>query len=200
MEKFMLIDRPSAYNAILEKTALNELREITLTPHLKMKFPSESCVWEGGLSVLQRDPGRHSRESRPQDEVQGRKIAITKWRVGWRIGRVVDRWLQQECEGRIRVTPRAKRGTGGFSPGQWWRVCLESWRYVEHRSLNNCPQAECGSRPPASKAKKKSSSRVWGESLATGGGCVWTSLILRRPVQKTPPAPDRCLGGLNFGP
>jgi hypothetical protein len=46
MVKFMLIDRPSAYNAILERTALNELKAITSTSNLKMKFLIEHGVRE----------------------------------------------------------------------------------------------------------------------------------------------------------
>jgi hypothetical protein len=44
MVKFLLIDRPSAYNAILGRTALNNLKAITSTPHLKIKFPTERGV------------------------------------------------------------------------------------------------------------------------------------------------------------
>lgn len=46
MVKFFLVDRPLAYNVIIGRTALNELRAITSTPHLKMKFPKESRVGE----------------------------------------------------------------------------------------------------------------------------------------------------------
>jgi hypothetical protein len=41
MVKFLLIDRPSAYNAILRRTTLNELKAITSTSHLNMKFLTE---------------------------------------------------------------------------------------------------------------------------------------------------------------
>lgn len=41
MVKFLLIDRSSAYNAILGRTFLNDLEAITSTPHLKIKFPRE---------------------------------------------------------------------------------------------------------------------------------------------------------------
>jgi len=44
MVKFLIIDRPSAYNAILVRTALNELKAVTSTPHLSMKFPTEEGV------------------------------------------------------------------------------------------------------------------------------------------------------------
>jgi hypothetical protein len=46
MVKFLLINRPSAYNAILGRTALNDLKAITSTPHLKIKFPTEKGVGE----------------------------------------------------------------------------------------------------------------------------------------------------------
>jgi hypothetical protein len=46
MAKFLLVDHPSAYNAILGRMALNELKAITSTPHLKMKFPTEEGVGE----------------------------------------------------------------------------------------------------------------------------------------------------------
>jgi len=41
---FLIIDRPSAYNAILGRTALNDLQAITSAPHLSMKFPTEEGV------------------------------------------------------------------------------------------------------------------------------------------------------------
>jgi hypothetical protein len=40
MVRFLIIDRPSAYNAILRRTALNDLQAVTSTPHLSMKFPT----------------------------------------------------------------------------------------------------------------------------------------------------------------
>jgi hypothetical protein len=46
MVKFLLVDRPSAYNAILGRTALNDLKAVTSTPHLKTKFPTERGVKE----------------------------------------------------------------------------------------------------------------------------------------------------------
>jgi len=42
--RFLIIDHPSAYNAILGRTALNELKAVTSTPHLSMKFPTEEGV------------------------------------------------------------------------------------------------------------------------------------------------------------
>jgi hypothetical protein len=44
MVKFLIINRPSAYNAILRRTALNELKAVTSTPHLSMKFPTKDGV------------------------------------------------------------------------------------------------------------------------------------------------------------
>lgn len=46
MVKFLLIDRPSAYNAIIGRTILNQLGAVASTPHLKMKFPTENRVDE----------------------------------------------------------------------------------------------------------------------------------------------------------
>lgn len=46
MVKFLLVDRPSAYNAILERAALNDLRAVTSTSHLKIKFLTERRVGE----------------------------------------------------------------------------------------------------------------------------------------------------------
>jgi hypothetical protein len=41
MVKFLVMDRPSGYSAILRRTALTELKAVTLTPHLRMKFSTE---------------------------------------------------------------------------------------------------------------------------------------------------------------
>jgi ribonuclease HIII len=46
MVKFLLVDRPSAYNAIIGRTTLNKLKAVTSTPHLSMKFPTEEEVGE----------------------------------------------------------------------------------------------------------------------------------------------------------
>jgi hypothetical protein len=46
MVKLLLIDRPSAYNVILGRTAPNNLKAITSTSHLKIKFPIERGVRE----------------------------------------------------------------------------------------------------------------------------------------------------------
>jgi hypothetical protein len=42
--RFLIIDRPLAYNAILGRTALNDFKAVTSTPHLSMKFPTEEGV------------------------------------------------------------------------------------------------------------------------------------------------------------
>jgi hypothetical protein len=44
MVDFLVIDRPSAYNAIVGQPALNKLRAVTSTYHLMMKFPTEKGV------------------------------------------------------------------------------------------------------------------------------------------------------------
>jgi hypothetical protein len=44
MVRVLLVDRLSAYNAIFGRTALNELKAVTSTPHLSMKFPIEEGV------------------------------------------------------------------------------------------------------------------------------------------------------------
>jgi hypothetical protein len=44
MVRFLIIDRSSAYNAILGRTSLNEFKAVTSTPHLSMKFPTEEGV------------------------------------------------------------------------------------------------------------------------------------------------------------
>ncbi|XP_059431529.1 uncharacterized protein LOC132165036 [Corylus avellana] len=46
MVRFLLVDRPSVHNAIIGRKALNELRAITSTPHLKVKFPTDHGVGE----------------------------------------------------------------------------------------------------------------------------------------------------------
>ncbi|XP_062176069.1 uncharacterized protein LOC133881128 [Alnus glutinosa] len=44
MVKFLIVDKVSAYNAIIRRTALNELKAVTSTPHLSMKFSTEEGV------------------------------------------------------------------------------------------------------------------------------------------------------------
>jgi hypothetical protein len=38
MMKFLIVDRPSTYNTIFGRTTLNELKAVTSTSHLRMKF------------------------------------------------------------------------------------------------------------------------------------------------------------------
>jgi hypothetical protein len=42
--KFLIVDQPSAYNAIFGRTAQAELKAVTSIPHLSMKFPMEDGV------------------------------------------------------------------------------------------------------------------------------------------------------------
>lgn len=44
MVRFLVVDRPSAYHAIFGRTALNELKAVTSTPHLCMKFLTDEGV------------------------------------------------------------------------------------------------------------------------------------------------------------
>ncbi|KAK3024223.1 hypothetical protein RJ639_044692 [Escallonia herrerae] len=46
MLDFVVVRVPSAYNAILGQTALNQLRAVVSTYHMKMKFPTENGVGE----------------------------------------------------------------------------------------------------------------------------------------------------------
>ena len=46
MVDFFVVDRPSTYNAIIGRPALNKLRAATSTYHLMMKFPTEEEVVE----------------------------------------------------------------------------------------------------------------------------------------------------------
>jgi hypothetical protein len=46
MVDFLVIDRPSTYNAIMGRPALNKLRAATSTYHLMMKFPTEGGIGE----------------------------------------------------------------------------------------------------------------------------------------------------------
>jgi hypothetical protein len=41
MVDFLVVDRPSAYNAIIGRPTLNKLRATTSTYHIMMKFPNE---------------------------------------------------------------------------------------------------------------------------------------------------------------
>jgi hypothetical protein len=44
MVKFLVVEGQSAYNVILGRLALNDLGAVTSTPHLCMKFPTNSGV------------------------------------------------------------------------------------------------------------------------------------------------------------
>jgi len=44
MVKFLIVDRPLAYNTIFGGIALNELKAFTSTPHLSMKFPTAEGI------------------------------------------------------------------------------------------------------------------------------------------------------------
>jgi hypothetical protein len=55
MVLFLIIDLPSAYNSILRRTALNELKAVTSTPHLSMKFPTEGVDVEKGDQRMARE-------------------------------------------------------------------------------------------------------------------------------------------------
>jgi hypothetical protein len=44
MVKFLIVDRALAYNAIFGRTALNELKAVTSTLHLSMKFSTAEGV------------------------------------------------------------------------------------------------------------------------------------------------------------
>jgi hypothetical protein len=43
---FLLVDRPLAYNVVIERAALNKFRAVTSTPHFKMKFSTDHRVGE----------------------------------------------------------------------------------------------------------------------------------------------------------
>jgi hypothetical protein len=42
----MLINCPSTHDTIIKRAVLNQLGDITSTPHLKMKFPTKDGVSE----------------------------------------------------------------------------------------------------------------------------------------------------------
>ena len=46
MVDFLVVDQPSAYNAIIGRPGLNKLRAATSTYHLMMKFPTKERVGE----------------------------------------------------------------------------------------------------------------------------------------------------------
>ncbi len=68
MEKLLIIGRASAYNAILRRMALNELKVVTSTPHLSMKFPTEEGVSvEKGDQRMARECNNMSLKKLPED-------------------------------------------------------------------------------------------------------------------------------------
>lgn len=57
----ILVDPPSAYNAIIGRANLDELKFVTSTTHLKIKFPTEEGVGEvrGTIGSLDSAITRH---------------------------------------------------------------------------------------------------------------------------------------------
>ncbi|KAK3012500.1 hypothetical protein RJ639_008524 [Escallonia herrerae] len=58
MLDFVVVRVPSAYNAILGRTALNQLRDVVSTYHMKMKFPTENGVGDVKGDQVQELTGR----------------------------------------------------------------------------------------------------------------------------------------------
>jgi hypothetical protein len=94
MVKFILIDGPLAYNAIIGRTVLNQLRVVTSTPHLKMKFPTKIGVGEVRgdqltarqcYNVTLRDTS-YFRKGEPWNMMQHGKVAIIERGVGHGVG------------------------------------------------------------------------------------------------------------------
>jgi hypothetical protein len=80
MVKFLLIDRPSGYNAIPGSTALNELKAATLTPHLSMKFPTEEGIGvQKGDQRMALESSNTSLKKLPNAISQGKKT-----KEGWK--------------------------------------------------------------------------------------------------------------------
>ncbi|XP_062153622.1 uncharacterized protein LOC133861818 [Alnus glutinosa] len=69
--KFLIVDQPSAYNAIFGRTAQAELKAVTSIPHLCMKFPTDDGVGvvRGEQKVARKcyniSLGNPSRDARP---------------------------------------------------------------------------------------------------------------------------------------
>lgn len=57
MVKFLMIDRPSTYNAIIGRTVFNQLGVIASTPHLKMKLSSPLRIELVKSEVTNGQPG-----------------------------------------------------------------------------------------------------------------------------------------------
>jgi hypothetical protein len=120
MVKFLVVDRPSAYNAILGRAALNELEAITSTAHLKMKFPTRK-EWEKSevtngqhvnATIL---PSKSCRKSPISEkglrrEANSNQCLENRWK-NWRSSRSA---IPRRNQGRIAITPRAKDGIGGI--------------------------------------------------------------------------------------
>jgi hypothetical protein len=72
--RFLIVDQPSAYNAIFGRTAQVELKAVTSIPHLKMKFPTDDEVGEvrGEQKAARKCYniylGNPSRQARPNQE------------------------------------------------------------------------------------------------------------------------------------
>jgi len=74
MVRFLIIDRPSAYNAILGRTTLNDLQAVTSTPHLSMKFPTEEGIGvEKGNQRMARECYNTSLKKLPEATGRGEK-------------------------------------------------------------------------------------------------------------------------------
>jgi hypothetical protein len=75
MVKFLLVDRPSAYNATIGRITLNELKVVTSTPHLCMKFPTAKGVKVvKGDQVVARQRYNTTLKSLPKKTSLGEKI------------------------------------------------------------------------------------------------------------------------------
>jgi hypothetical protein len=74
MVRFLIIYRPTAYNAILGRTALNDFKAVISTPHLSMKFPTEEGVGvEKGNQRMARECYNSSLKKLPEAMCLGEK-------------------------------------------------------------------------------------------------------------------------------
>jgi hypothetical protein len=118
MADFLVIDRPSAYNAIIGRPTLNKLRAITSTYHLKMKFPTDHGIGEvrgdqvaarncynitlkdparrETLEVKIDDPGKVTQKTEPAEDMDEVEIdgPDKKVRVGSQLAREIRDRLQ----------------------------------------------------------------------------------------------------------